>query len=75
MLLGKIKLIKRKNNGGITLTLPKTLANQYKDMYVEMDVELLAPDIEHSIGVNEYAQNRNMLSYKYRRFVTPVTMR
>jgi hypothetical protein len=33
------------------LTLPKTLANQYKDMYVEMDVELLAPDIEHSIGV------------------------
>lgn len=56
------------------MTLPKTLANQYKDMYVEMDVELLAPDIEHSIGVNEYAQNRNMLSYKYRRFVTPVTM-
>jgi hypothetical protein len=34
-------------------------------MYVEMDVELLAPDIEHSIGVNEYAQNRNMLSYKF----------
>ena len=71
----KTHLNVEKNNGGITLTLPKTLANQYKDMYVEMDVELLAPDIEHSIGVNEYAQNRNMLSYKYRRFVTPVTMR
>ncbi|MGX0791925.1 lipoteichoic acid glycosylation protein [Staphylococcus hominis] len=71
----KTHLNVKKNNGGITLTLPKTLANQYKDMYVKMDVELLAPDIEHSIGVNEYAQNRNMLSYKYRRFVTPVTMR
>jgi hypothetical protein len=31
-----------KNNGGITLTLPKTLANQYKDMYVEMDVEFFS---------------------------------
>jgi uncharacterized membrane protein YfhO len=40
---------------GFYLTLPKTLANQYKDMYVEMDVELLAPDIEHSIGVNDLA--------------------
>ncbi|MFT1734132.1 hypothetical protein ACMUDP_19175, partial [Vibrio cholerae] len=46
----KTHLNVEKNNGGITLTLPKTLANQYKDMYVEMDVELLAPDIEHSIG-------------------------
>ena len=40
-----------------------------------MDVELLTPDKEHSIGVNEYTQNRNALSYKYRRFITPVTMR
>lgn len=44
-------------------------------MYIEMDVELLTPDKEHSIGVNEYTQNRNALSYKYRRFITPVTMR
>lgn len=44
-------------------------------MYIEMDVELLTPDKEHSIGVNEYTQNRNALSYKYRRVVSPVTMR
>ena len=44
-------------------------------MYVEMDVELLSPDKAHSVSVNEYSQNRNELSYKYRRLVTPVTMR
>ncbi|UDI78443.1 YfhO family protein [Staphylococcus taiwanensis] len=64
-----------KNDGGITLALPKSMATQYKDMYVEMDVELLSPDKAHTVGVNEYAQDRNPLSYKYRRFVTPVTMR
>ena len=65
----------QKDNGGVTLSLPKSVANQYKDMYVEMDVELLSPDKAHSVGVNEYSQSRNNLSYKYRRFVTPVTMR
>ncbi|WP_180548760.1 YfhO family protein [Staphylococcus haemolyticus] len=64
-----------KDNGGVTLKLPESVANQYKDMYVEMDVELLSPDKAHSVGVNEYSQNRNELSYKYRRLVTPVTMR
>ena len=44
-------------------------------MYIEMDVELLSPDKEHKVGVNEYSQERNRLSYKYRRFVSPVTMR
>ena len=64
-----------KNNGGVTYTLPKNVAKKYKDLYVEMDVELLTPDKNHEVGVNEYAQNRNELTYKYRRFVTPVTMR
>lgn len=64
-----------KDNGGVTLKLPESVANQYKDMYVEMDVELLSPDKAHSVSVNEYSQNRNELSYKYRRLVTPVTMR
>lgn len=40
-----------------------------------MDVELLAPDKKHRVGVNEYSQERNPLTYKYRRFVSPVTMR
>ena len=43
-------------------------------MYIEMDVELLSPD-KSKVGVNEYSQERNRLSYKYRRFVSPVTMR
>ncbi|BGE82606.1 YfhO family protein [Staphylococcus petrasii] len=64
-----------KDGGGVTLSLPQSVADKYKDMYVEMDVELLAPDKAHDVGVNEYVQNRNALSYKYRRFVTPVTMR
>lgn len=40
-----------------------------------MDVELLAPDKNHRVSVNEYSQDRNPLTYKYRRFVSPVTMR
>lgn len=64
-----------KNNGGIELQLPKSYAQRYKDLYVEMDVELLAPDKKHRVGVNEYSQERNPLTYKYRRFVSPVTMR
>lgn len=64
-----------KNNGGLQLQLPKFYAQRYKDLYVEMDVELLAPDKNHHVSVNEYSQDRNPLTYKYRRFVSPVTMR
>ncbi len=64
-----------KNNGGIHLQLPQFISKQYKDLYVEMDVELLSPDKKHTVGVNDYSQNRNELTYKYRRFVSPVTMR
>lgn len=65
----------KQNNGGVTLNLPRNIVKNYKDMYIEMDVELLSPDKEHKVGVNEYSQERNRLSYKYRRFVSPVTMR
>ena len=27
-------------------------------MYIEMDVELLSPDKEHKVGVNEYSQRK-----------------
>lgn len=64
-----------KNRGGITYHLPKHIADRYQDLYVEMDVELLSPDKAHRVGINEYSQNRNPLTYKYRRFVTPVTMK
>src|SRR5699024_9750979 len=71
----KNKLSVSKGGGGIQYKLPTSIANQYEDLYVEMDVELLGPDKVHNVGVNEYNQHRNNLSYKYRRFVTPVTMR
>lgn len=64
-----------KNNGGMQLQLPKSFTQRYKDLYIEMDVELLAPDKNHRVNVNEYSQDRNPLTYKYRRFVSPVTMR
>lgn len=73
--LHKNKLTVSKDGGGVHYQLPASIANQYEDLYVEMDVELLGPDKAHNVGVNEYNQHRNNLSYKYRRFVTPVTMR
>lgn len=72
---GNNKITVTENDGGITYHLPKTISDKYKDMYVEMDVELLTPSKKHYVGVNEYAQQRNELDYKYRRFVSPVTMR
>lgn len=65
----------KQKNGGLTIQLPKSVSNQYKDLYLEMDLELLSPDKAHDVKVNEYTQERNKLTYKYRRFVTPVTMR
>lgn len=64
-----------KNHGGMTLQLPQSVSGQYKDMYVEMDIEKEAPFGEHYVKVNEYQQKRNPSDYKYRRFVSPVTMR
>ncbi|MBF7018878.1 YfhO family protein [Staphylococcus sp. 18_1_E_LY] len=68
-------LIVTKNNGGIQYKLPPKLAHKYKDMYISMDLVLRAPDKRHKISVNEYAQNRNELTYKYRRVVKPITIR
>ncbi|MBE5674952.1 YfhO family protein [Staphylococcus sp. SS87] len=65
----------KQKNGGLIVQLPKSVANKYKDLYLEMDLELLSPDKVHDVKVNEYTQERNKLTYKYRRFVTPVTMR
>lgn len=71
----KEQLVVTKNNGGIEFKLPQSVAKQYKDMYVELDIQLLAPNKEHYVGINEYKQTRNELDYKYRRLVNPVTMR
>lgn len=71
----KKQLVVTNNNGGVEFKLPQSIAKQYKDMYVELDIQLLAPNKEHYVGINEYKQTRNELDYKYRRLVNPVTMR
>ncbi|MGT0244207.1 hypothetical protein ACVNP1_11770 [Staphylococcus aureus] len=52
--------------------MPKSVSNQFKDLYFEMDLELLSPDKAHDVKVNEYTQERNNLTYKISlRFVIP----
>ena len=54
----------KQHNGGVTLNLPRNIVKNYKDMYIEMDVELLSPDKEHKVGVNEYSQERKLSNIK-----------
>src|SRR5699024_3483165 len=53
------KLNVTKDQGGIKYQLRSSIAKQYKDLYVEMDVELLTQDKAHYVGVNEYNHQRN----------------
>ncbi|PNZ82519.1 hypothetical protein CD132_04295 [Staphylococcus microti] len=69
------KLTVTKNLGGLDIKMPKDSLARYKDYYLEMDVELLNPDKPHYLKVDDFHQRRTMLSYKYKRFVTPVTIR
>ena len=39
----------KQNNGGLTVQLPKSVSNQFKDLYFEMDLELLSPDKAHDV--------------------------
>lgn len=73
-LLGN-KLNVTDNDGGINLQLPKTINQKYKDYYIELDIELLAPNQPHYLDVDDFHQRRSKLDYQYRRFVTPVTIR
>ncbi|KOR12501.1 hypothetical protein AMC75_08430 [Staphylococcus carnosus] len=62
-------------NGGIDFKVPDKIAEKYKDLYFEFDLELQSPNKPHHVALNEYKQNRNSLEYSYRRSVTPITMR
>ncbi|MFC3612092.1 YfhO family protein [Staphylococcus piscifermentans] len=62
-------------NGGIDFKVPHKIADKYKDLYFEFDLELQAPNKPHHVALNEYKQNRNSLEYSYRRPVSPITMR
>ncbi|WP_248680340.1 YfhO family protein [Staphylococcus chromogenes] len=65
-----------KDEGGLELKVPKTVAEDNEDLYVEMDLEMVTPkDKAHQVALNEYKQNRSSLNYTYRRAVTPITFR
>ena len=65
----------KKDDGGITIQLPQSINQKFKDYYLELDVELLHPSQEHYLNINDFHQRRSKLDYQYRRFVTPVTVR
>lgn len=64
-----------KDLGGLNISMPNNLLSQYKDYYVEMDIELLHPDIQHYVQLDDFHQMRREISYRYKRFVTPITIR
>lgn len=65
----------QQDDGGLDISLPEQTQSAYKDYYIEMDVELNAPNKQHYLEVNDFHQKRSKLDYAYRRFVTPVTVR
>ncbi|UXR70376.1 YfhO family protein [Staphylococcus sp. IVB6246] len=65
----------KKTLGGLDISMPANAQKQYKDYYLEMDVELLSPDQAHYLKVDDFHQRRTRLDYKYKRFVTPITVR
>lgn len=67
------KLKVNKNLGGLDISMPRN--DRYKDYYLEMDVELLSPNQRHYLKVDDFHQRRTGLTYKYKRFVTPITVR
>lgn len=64
-----------KDLGGLDIKMPQDLLDEYKDYYVEMDVELLSPNKRHYVKIDDFHQTRTQLTHVYKRFVTPVTMR
>ncbi|UXR72442.1 MULTISPECIES: YfhO family protein [unclassified Staphylococcus] len=65
----------KKTLGGLDISMPANAQKQYKDYYLEMDVELLSPDQAHYLKVDDFHQRRTRLDYKYKRFVTHITVR
>lgn len=53
-------------SGGLIIEISKDLQQKYKDFYVDMHVEIIAPITNHQINVNKYANNRLFQTSKYR---------
>lgn len=69
------QLTVNKQLGGLDISMPSSIQKQYKDYYLEMDVELVHPDQGHYLKVDDFHQRRTRLDYKYKRFVSPITVR
>ncbi|WP_170234609.1 YfhO family protein [Macrococcus equipercicus] len=63
------------DQGGMTFTLDKELANRYKDLYIDVSIELKSPSKYHYVWFNEIYQSRKPLDDDYRRFNPRITMR
>ncbi|TDL97738.1 hypothetical protein ERX27_06585 [Macrococcus brunensis] len=69
------QLIVNQDQGGITYKLPRRLADRYKDLYVDLSIELKTPSRYHYVWINEIYQSRKPLDDDYRRFNPTITLR
>lgn len=69
------QLIVNQDQGGITYRFPKRLAERYKDLYVDLSIELKTPSRYHYVWINEIYQSRKPLDDDYRRFNPTITLR
>ncbi|RPF57850.1 YfhO family protein [Abyssicoccus albus] len=53
-------------SGGYTIPVPKDIQSKYKDLYVELKVELIEPISRYQINVNGYSNDRLFQTSKYR---------
>lgn len=65
----------KQKNGGIDFKVPEHIADKYKDLYFEMELELKSPNKPHKVKLNDTKQQRSSLDYSYRRVVNPITIR
>lgn len=62
-------------NKGMQYQLPKKIARQYKDLYLDVSIELKSPNKAHYVWFNEIYQARKELDNDYRRFNDRVTIK
>lgn len=55
-----------KRNGTITLNIPKSLRNQYKDFYITLKVKRGQPDSNYTVSINQYENHRLYNDSTYR---------
>lgn len=69
------KLIVNADNGGMIYNLPKNISKKYKDLYVNISVELKTPSKYHHVWINEIYQARKPLDDDYRRVTDKIILK